>query len=263
MGSYRALAVLGMILLLTVTAHAQVTFIQKETRNGESITSQIQMDKDHIRADARNGNDEAAFVFDVVSQTARMINLTQKSYMEVGKAEIDQISSMMAQVQEQLKNMPPDQRALVEQMMQGRGMPGLPAAQPKVNYRQAGSDKVGQWTCTKYEGFASEQKTSEVCTVDPKEFGLAASDFEAARQLAEMLKTFVPDLASAAFVNGTPNDQGYSGVPVRRTTFRNGAVDTVSEITEIRRGAIPASAFEVPAGFRKETMPGGPGLRGR
>src|SRR6185436_1267599 len=111
-----------------------------------------------------------------------------------------------------------------------------------------------QWTCTKFEGSVGGQKTAEVCTVDPKEFGLAAGDFAAAQQLAEFMKAMMPDIAERMFVNGTTQSQGFSGVPVRRINFKNGAVESTTETTEFRREALPASTFETPAGFRKESM---------
>jgi hypothetical protein len=177
--------------------------------------------------------------------------------MEAMKKQMD---GAMAQMQQQLAAMPAAQRAMVEQMMQGRGMPGMPgmpsAAPPKVDYKQTGSDKVGQWACTKYEGTVGGQKTMEICTVDPKEFGLTPADFAVAQQLADFLKTLLPDVADRMLVNGTAQSQGFSGVPVRQTSFRNGAVESMTETTEFRRETLPASTFETPAGFRKEAIPG-------
>jgi hypothetical protein len=241
----------------TMPVQAQgVVFVQKETRGNQSTTSRVQMDKDHIRAESRASGDESAFVFDGPKQTARMINITKKTYMEMTKADMErmkgQLDGAMAQMQQQLQAMPAAQRAMVEQMMQGRGMPGMTAALPKVEYKQTGSDKVG----TKYEGSVGGQKTTEVCTVDPKEFGLTPADFAVAQQLADFMKTMMPEVADRMFVNGTTQAQGFSGVPVRRTSFRNGAVESTTETTEFRRESLPASTFETPAGFRKETIPG-------
>jgi len=144
-------------------AQAQgVLFVQQETRDGKTNINQIQMDKTHMRAESHASGEANAFVFDSTTQVARMINLDKKTYVEINKAQMEQMSgqmnSAMAQMQEQMKNMPPEQRAMVEQMMQGRGMPGPAAAAPKVEYRQAGTDKVGQWTCTKYEGSVAGPK---------------------------------------------------------------------------------------------------------
>lgn len=247
--------------LTTMPVQAQgVVFVQKETRGNQSTTSRVQMDKDHIRTESRSGSDEQAFVFDGPKQTARMINVTRKTYMEITKVDMEQMKKQldgaMAQMQQQMQSMPPAQRAMIEQMMQGRGMPGMAPAPPKVDYKQTGSDKVGPWTCTKYEGSVAGQKTTEVCTVDPKEFGLTPADFAVAQQLVEFMKTMMPEVADRMFVNGTAQAQGFSGVPVRRTSFRNGAVESLTETTEFRRESLPASTFETPAGFRKESMPG-------
>ena len=256
-----SMAMLGALGLTTASLQAQgVLFVEKETRNGQSVNSQIQMDKDHIRVESRASGSESAFVFDGTKQVARTIDISRKTYMEMSKKDLEQtrkqMDSAMAEMQQQLKAVPAAQRAMIEQMMRGRGgMPGMPQAAPKVEYRQTGSDKVGQWTCTKYEGSVGGQKTSEVCTVDPKEFGLTPADFEVARQLGEFIKTMMPQAADNAFVNGTQLEQGFSGVPVRRTSFRNGAVEYVTEITEVRRTTFPASTFDPPAGFRKEAMP--------
>ena len=196
------LAALVTLSLMTSPAWAQgVVFVQKETRGSQSTTSRVQMDKDHIRTESRDNGDETAFVFDGPKQTARMINISKKSYMEITKSEMEgmkkQMDGAMAQMQQQLANLPPAQRAQFEQMMQGRGMPGMPnmaAAAPKVEYKQTGSDKVGQWTCTKFEGSVGGQKTAEVCTVDPKEFGLAAGDFASFyQQCLEVLRVLPAD----------------------------------------------------------------------
>ena len=251
------LSVLGTLYCIAMPAQGQgILFVQKETRGTQSATTQIQMDKDHIRVESRSSGDESAFVFDGPKQVARLINITKKSYMELTKADLDQMKGQMDAAMAQLRNLPPEQRAMVEQMMRGRGMAGMATAAPKVEYRQTGTDKVGQWTCTKYEGSVSGQKTTEVCTVDPKDFGLTAADFEAARQLSEFLKSMLPQMQDASFVNGTTQSEGFSGVPVRRTSFRNGAIESVSEVTETRRQTFPAATFEVPPGFRKESMPG-------
>jgi hypothetical protein len=256
----RQALMLSVLTLTTTSAFAQgILIVQKETRGSQSETNLTQIDKNFMRVESKQGTDQAAFVFDGPGQAMRLINISKKSYTEITKADLAQMSGMMAQMQQQLAALPPEQRRQVEQMMQGRGIPGA-AAVAKVEYRQAGTDKVGQWNCTKYEGFSGREKTSEVCTVDPKVLNVTAADLEIAKQLGEFMKTMVPDNAMPMLENGTVADQGFSGFPIRRAAFSNGTVQSVSEITEVRRATFPASTFEVPAGFRKEAMPG---MRGR
>ncbi len=144
-----------------------ILFVSQETRDGKTTTNQMQMDKNHVRADSNSSGQ--AFIFDGTSQVMRMLNLEKKTYVEMTKADVEkmgqQVNAAMAQMQEQMKNLPPEQRALVEQMMRARG--GLrggpsPAQEVRVEYKPAGSDKVGQWSCAKYEGFRASEKVAEV-----------------------------------------------------------------------------------------------------
>ena len=261
-----------MIPLLTAQAlQAQgILFVQQETRDGQSSTNQVQLDKTHMRVETHVSGDDVAVVFDAASQTVRMINFGKKTYIEFNKAQMDQMKQQMAgaaaqmsaaqkQIEEQMKNMPPAQRAIVEQAMRGRGgVPGAgppaAAAQARPQYRAAGSDKVAQWSCTKYEGLRGQEKVADLCTVDPRDFGLTAADFDIAKQLAEFLKTLAPQSADQLFMAATPEEQGFSGFPVRQILYANGKVTATIELREFRRETFPASNFEVPAGFTKQNM---------
>jgi hypothetical protein len=142
----------------------------------------------------------------------------------------------------------------MEKMMAGRGMPGAGPAVASITYKATGSDKAGQWACAKYDGMRAAEKVVELCAVEPKALGLTPADFEVAKQLAEFMKSIVPQMADQIALNGTPAEQGYSGFPIRRSNFSNGKVTSVSELKEIKREAIPASAWQAPAGFKRESF---------
>ena len=226
-----------------------ITLINAETRDGKTTTTQIQMDKNHMRTDAAGGSN--VFIFDGDAQVVRIINMERKTYSEMTKAEMQKMSQQMAQMTEKLKNMPPEQRAMMEKMMKGRGMPGAGAV-TSITYKAAGSDKAGQWSCAKYAGTRGQDHIVDICTVDPKALGLTPGDFEVAKQLAEFMKSLMPQLADEIALNGTPEAQGFSGYPIKRTSYSNGKVSSVSELKEIKREPIPASAWQVPAGFKRE-----------
>jgi hypothetical protein len=227
--------VLAALSVAALPAQGQgVLFIEKETRGGQTTIAQTQLDKNHIRYSIEGGT----FVFDGPKQTARLINSTSKTYFEMRKKDLEEMRDDIKSITAQMKGIP--------------GLSGMPTAATRAEYRQTGTDKVGAWTCTKYEGSVAGQKTSELCTVDPKELGLTPGDLEVGRRLLEFMKELMAN--EAPFVNGTAQD-GFSGVPVRRTTFRNGAVQSVTEVTEVRKQSFPASTFEVPAGYRKDSLP--------
>ena len=171
-----------------------VLIVEKTTTSGNTKTNQIQIEKERMRAES----DTQTVVFDGTKQVLWLINDGRKSYSEMTKADVDrmggQLNDAMAKMQEQLKSLPPEQRAQIEAMMKGRGMPGMAggAAAPKTEYRKTGTDKVGAWTCDKYEGTRGGQKVTELCTVDPKVLGLAMSDFQVSKQLVEFFGKLVP-----------------------------------------------------------------------
>jgi len=75
------------------------------------------------------------------------------------------------------------------------------------------------------------------------------------------VKGIAPAGLDSVILNATTQDQGYNGIAVRRTTFKNGAVESVTEITQLKRQAFPASTFAVPAGFTKTASPLARGAR--
>ena len=265
---YACVPVVGILMVTArLLAADGILIVEKTTKGGTSTTSQIQIDKSRMRAEAAGPNGaKNVVVFDGAAQVMRIIDMEKKSYSEMTKADGDQLggqmTAAMAQMDEALKKMPPEQRAQMEAMMKGRGaaMMGAPAA-PKTEYRKAGTDTVGKWTCDKYDGFQNGQKVAEVCTVDPKSMGFGLADFDVTKQMVDFLRKLMPQHADQMFSIGSGEEQGFVGVPVRHITSF-GPQQTVMEVTEVSRQAIPDSVFAVPEGFKKEAGFGGRG-RGR
>jgi hypothetical protein len=247
----RALAII--VMAWPLPAAAGVLIVEKTTTGGgPAQTHQVQIDRDWMRAEHRMGADQSAFVFDGARDVVRIVNYDKKTYTELTRAEVEQLggrmTAAMAQMQEQLKKMPAEHRAMVEAMMKGK----MGGAEPvKTVYRKTGTDRVGRWTCDRYEGYQNDKKTSELCTAEPAALGLAPADFEITRKLAEFFRKLVPQNADNLFSLGKPDDQGFSGVPIKRV-FGAGPRQTVTETTEITRQTFAPSTWEVPAGFAKK-----------
>lgn len=240
-----------------LAAAAGVLIVEKTaTGGGPAQTHQVMIEKDRMRVehDMPSG-DKGTVLFDGAKQVIRLLNYDKKTYTEMTKADVDamgqKMSNVMAQLQEQLKNLPPDQRARMEEMVKSR-MPSASAPAP-ITYRKVGMDTVGHWTCDKYEGSQNGQKVAELCTVDPTVLGFVPADFEVSQKLAEFFKRLMPQEGDNVFRLGTADDQGFSGVPVKRV-FSVGPRQSVTEITQVSREQFPASAFDVPAGFRQQPL---------
>jgi hypothetical protein len=255
--------VMGVMCVVAGTAQAAdgVLLVQKTTTGGGAPqTHQIQIDGTRMRAESSDASGaNRVMVFDGTKQVMTIIDSDKKTYSEMTKDDDrmgGQMTAAMAQMQEQMKNMPPDQRARIEAMMQGRGMGAPAAAAPKTQYKRVGTDTVGKWTCDKYDGYEGEQKVSEVCTVDPKALGLAASDFEVTRQMAAFFQKMMPQMGAQMFKIGSAEDQGFSGIPVRQHMTVAGR-EVTTEITEVSRQRFADSVFKVPEGYQKTSFMGG------
>ena len=240
--------------------------IVQKTISGTSAPqiNQTQIESNRMRSESTGPRGEKQVViFDGARQVLMMIDPAKKTYTELTQAEIEsfgsQMSEAMAQMQKELAKMPPEQRTQMEAIMKGRmGGAGRGAAAGKTQYRKTGTDKVGNWTCDKYEGYVGAEKTSEVCTVDPKALGFTAADFAVSKQFAAFFKKLIPQMAGQMFAIGSVEDQGFSGVPVRQT-FSVGGRQVTTEMSEVTRQTFPDANFAAPAGYQKVAFGGGRG----
>jgi hypothetical protein len=241
--------------------------VEKTTGAGPAATTnQIQIEANRMRAESTGADGgKQIVVFDGTRQVLMMVDDARKTYTEITREDAEklgaQMSAAMAQLKQQMDSMPPEQRAQMQQMMGRMGGGAMAAAKP--TYKKAGSATVGKWTCDKYEGYEGENKTSEVCSVDPKALGFTPADLTVTQQMAEFFKKIVPQMANQMFSVGNVEQQGYPGVPVRRT-YTVGGREVTSEITDVSRQSFPDASYAPPAGYAKSqfTLPGSRG-RGR
>jgi len=101
-----------------------------------------------------------------------VVDHDDKSYMVIDEAMIDSISEQLsgyeAQMREALKDVPPEQRAMVEQMMKGRmPAPAKAPARPKTELRNTGErDTKNGYPSVKYEATVDGRKTQEFWVTD-------------------------------------------------------------------------------------------------
>src|SRR4051812_30505250 len=136
------MAFVAVISLFTASLDAAdgVLIAQKTTSGDSTQTSQVQIDRNRMRAEIGGAN-RRVVIFDGTRQLLWLIDEDKKTYNELTKADVDrlggQVQDAMAMVQAQLANMPPAQRAQLEALMKGRGMAALTAQ--KTEYRKAGT----------------------------------------------------------------------------------------------------------------------------
>jgi hypothetical protein len=257
-------------------ARADVTITEEneDLSTGMTVTTRIFLAADRVRVESGEGQ---SFTFRGDLEVFWIVDESGGTYMEMTREDIERLGERMAelsaqmeqvqrQMEEQLASMPAAQRRMIEEAMAGGGgLPGMPGMGPmtapvaETEFALVSSgESVGQWTADLYEGTQDGAKRWDVWAVDFSEVGLAMSDFAAFESLAEMIQQMVPSgqgMDDLFQVEASGDGEGYSGVPVRRISYRDGEPESRYEMTEINRDPIAPSMFELPEGLSRQSMP--------
>jgi len=199
--------------------------------------------------------------------TLYIVDDSDKTYVVFDKPTMEKLAKNlnegMAQVKEQLAKLPPEQRAQAEAQMGPAAAALLHGGEQQwtVDVKDTGkSDKVDGRACKLWDVTRNGELDEQICVVPysampgkedlQKVFGSFARSFE------EMAKS-VPMLAGMMASEFSAQVKA-NGVPVRRRVYDNGKLgDEETLVKTWREEAIPASMFEIPAGYKVKPM--GPG----
>jgi len=196
-----------------------------------------------------------------------MLDKTRNTYQEIDEQTMNQMaqqmSGAMAQMQAQMKNMTPEQRAMMEKMMKGK-MPQAAAAAPKTVYTAKGSGSVNGFSCTKYEGVLSGEKEAEVCAALPAQLKLTPGDLQIFEKMKQFSASLTSALASSPVRMNVPTtsgfESGYEGFPIQRVDFDKGQATKRSELKSITRVNFTDADFSLGDAKKVEMpIPGGRG----
>ncbi|MCZ6491153.1 MAG: DUF4412 domain-containing protein [Acidobacteria bacterium] len=251
-----------------VPAQAGVVVRQVEREPGsqnpaQQITMYIDAGKLRIEGNS-SGDEDFVMIFDQSRQTVWMIQPGEGTYIEMTAADIQkmkqtmdqamgQMAEAMKQMQAELANLPPEQRAMMEQMMKGR-MPAMQSAPaPKVTTEvKSRGERVGPYTCTLYEVLTDGQRTGEVCVAPLDQVQLQQAEFDTFRAMAEFYEPLSSNAPEAKI--GMAGLAQMDGFPVRWVDYDGQNVTSEWEVTEIERRSLETSLFAPPSGLQKVDM---------
>src|SRR5690606_1651731 len=125
--------------------------------------------------------DQTLYALDTQERTYHVLD--QKAVKQIA----DQLNPMLKQMQEQLANLPPEQRAQIEQLMGGQ-IPGM-GAQPKVEMRR--TSRNGEYAghaCRYVEVLENGALSDEVCVTDPKRLQGADEFMAVVKEMSALMK---------------------------------------------------------------------------
>ncbi|PWU01799.1 MAG: hypothetical protein C5B51_22010 [Terriglobia bacterium] len=238
-----------------------------DLKTNKTMQQEILLDAARLRVNIGGEGQQTSVFFLTDGGRNRLVMLDRASneYREMDEQTLNQVSQQvsgaMAQLQAQLQNMPPEQRARIEQMMKGRGMPGLGAPQPaaRTTYTVKGSGSVNGFSCTKYEGARNGEKVADLCAAKPEDLHFTAADFqvfEQMRKFASSLTSSLGNLPGASASLTSLTDPGFEGFPIQQTAYSSGQPTHKTEVKSIDRASFFDADFSLGTAKKVDLMPG-------
>lgn len=252
-----ALLICTTALALSTALNAGTVLTGEQSQpNGSSTTSTIAIDAGKARMESSMGGQEMVMIYRSDKDLFWIIDTAGKNYREMTRADMTamaaQVEKAMQQMKEQLANLPPEQRAMMEKMMAGK-LPavGQTKAQSQTGYEKVGpGGKVGGWNTEKFIATTDGKKTSELWVAPKSEVTVPESDLKTMEKMMDFFREISSRFGAEAMPAIGPESE-LGGVPVKVVSFRNGNEIGTYLVTSVEQKNLPASDFEVPEGFTK------------
>jgi hypothetical protein len=230
----RSIAVWSLAALPAVAGAEEMTVVSRMTVGaGAPTTSTQYIGTDRIRT----SDGENDVIVEVGTGRLTVINHKKKEYYEVTR---EQMQAGMQKFEQQMAG---PAGAMLEKMMGG--------AAGEVAVQKGAARKVAGYDCTTYTFSLGENMRYETCMTQGLQ--LPTVYYDALRSpyamMGPMGKRFEKIFDAMQKVNGFPIAMTSS------VSMMGKNMSITSETTEVRRGAIPATAFALPAGYTKKASP--------
>lgn len=257
-----AIGTLCTLACVALNAHAGTVYetTTRELAGGKDSSTKLLVQSGKLRVErTEQGNDGVMIYKD---EAVHVLNPKEKNYVLIDRAAIkqfaDKVNPALKQMEEQLKNMSPEQRAMVEKMM-GSRLPQQEAAPAEV-VKTARKDKIAGIACTYSEVRRNGAIEQELCLAPPSSLTGGQEMFDVARKMSALMEEMLSSLQSPTLRQSLGEQvQPYAkldGFPVFSRVYEGGKPSLETTLTSMRSETIAAGQFDIPAGYtRKDMMP--------
>ena len=248
--------VLGSVLSSGTAVAQDLTVTSRVTDSaGESRTAVSYISRDRVRM-AQDGHRDA--IVDLPNGRVTTIDAKNRTYSVMTRRDMDQLAARvkermdspeMKKARERLKNLPPDQRKAIDETLGG----GALDVRKTGGGRTIAGHRCENWTIS----IGALSRTDECLAED---IPIPPQIWEMYRGFAESLRTmmasFGPEMRDISKIQEKFRDmKGFPLATTTTVTVMGKTIRTTSEVTSVGSGPIPASAWEVPAGYREVENP--------
>ena len=226
-----ALALAAVLVLALPLSAEDLTVVSKVTMQGKTSTGTQYM----TSSKAKTSDGENDTIIDFPTGQMTFIEHKSRSYWETS---LDEMASYMDRLYRDVKSNP-----MMASMFGG--------AESVTVEKGKGSRKVAGYACDDYTLKMGESMEFDIC---------AAPSLQPPPQYYEGRKLSYAAMGPmgkrfAAMFDEMKKIKGFPLVSEMDADMGMVRIQVESEATEVRKGAIPASAFEVPAGYKKKASP--------
>jgi hypothetical protein len=226
-----------------------LTVISNVTTNGKPAGTETNyISNDHIRTSHAGGTD---MIFNLKTGVMTTIDDKKKTYYEVTKQDMEAMQAKMAEKM----NDPKMKQAMA--MMQGMSQSMAGSTEVK---KTGVSRKVAGFACEEWSISMGGMMTMTECVTNdlkyPVQSWAALAEFSESMRKSMSGSGFGPQPKSGA--DFAEKMKSIKGFPVASSSTVDAGITKMtnsSEVTEVRHTTIPASTWEVPAGFAKVENP--------
>ena len=257
-------------IFFTVNSYGDVIFDmdQKDAGSETAGRSEGKVKGQNIRLDYYEKGEmiDGSMIFRGDQDKLIMINHDDKTYIVLDEAAMEALGSRMDQVmnemEEALKEVPPEKREMVRKMMKER-MPGMADSEEEPQIKKAGSGKVGEYSCTKYDVYKGDVKIMQHCVAPWSKIKGGDEMKSAMLAMGDFMDTMAEKFSSSSSFAG-PGVQSernmfkqlrkLDGFPVQTIMYQQGEVIGESSLVSSKEETVDASAFEPPKGYNPQTF---------
>ncbi|HSB62430.1 MAG TPA: DUF4412 domain-containing protein [Vicinamibacteria bacterium] len=196
----------------------------------------------------RNAAGDHDSIMDFSTGTITTIDHKRKEYSQVT---LDQLEAAMkqasAQMEQSMANVPPAMRERMEQMMGG--------AMGEVTVTKGGTKKVAGYDTQQYTVTMGETVKNELWNTTALQVPIDPAQF---RKMAGFSSSFAGGPMMRGMAKMAEKMKEIQGLTLAQSTsvkMMGRANETSREAVEVKKGAVPAATFAVPAGYKKVESP--------
>lgn len=251
---------LSFLVFLPLLSHAGVSMDLVTTDASGKETGRLNFlaKGEKIRMDDESESARNSMIF--LGDRFIVLDHQRMSYIVMDEAFVSDVSAQMSdamkEMEKQLASLPPDQRAMAEQMMKGQ-MGQMMGQQQEVPAPRVESMGAGNWQdfdCEKFAVYEGGEKTQEVCAAELNDIDGAAEMMQAFRGMASFMTKMIESMPMGANVGMNPGElmDQIKGFPVHTIDYSDGTAVSETLLESVAERDLDDGLFAVPDGYERE-----------